>query len=216
MKSSSPGSAHCRSSNTITTGAVSANRSKKRRQAENRSSLSGAVRSASPIRCARRGSRNSRSLPAGDPCLERFSELRSRNLRRLILQDARPGPHHLAQRPVRDSVAVGQAPATMPQHVVGQSVDVLLKLPGEPRLANTGHSHDRHESSTALVGRGVEQLFHEVEISLTTNERRFQPNASALPSASGDHPIGSKHLDRLRPPFDGVCAGVHVRDCGLR
>ena len=61
MNSSSPESAHCRSSNTSTTGASSDIRSKNSRQPLNRSARSAAVRCSRPSRCASRGSTSRRS-----------------------------------------------------------------------------------------------------------------------------------------------------------
>ena len=49
-----------------------------------------------------------------------------------------PHPHHLGQRPVRDALAVGQAPAAVPVDDVGEAVDVLVELPRQARLADPG------------------------------------------------------------------------------
>jgi len=68
MNSSSEGSAHCTSSNTMITGSDSERRSKNSRHPANRSLLSGAVRSSSPIRWASRGSTNCWSSGAGTNC----------------------------------------------------------------------------------------------------------------------------------------------------
>jgi hypothetical protein len=68
----------------------------------------------------------------GDVLLDRAAELGERRLGRLLLGDACPHAHHLRQRPVRDAVAVGQAPAPVPEHAVREAVDVLEELPGQP------------------------------------------------------------------------------------
>ena len=60
-----PSSAQWRSSKTMTSGPCSARRSKKRLQAENRSSRSGAERSERPSRCMSRGSIHVRSSSSG-------------------------------------------------------------------------------------------------------------------------------------------------------
>ena len=142
MKSSRPASAHCRSSNTRITGRWSAIRSKKSRHAENRSSRSGAVRSARPSRCARRGSSQLRSsgsarAPRSRPATSRapIPAARPRGCRRASAPSRRAPS---TRRPRRRRGSGRDATRR-----VGETVDVLLELPGEPRLPDAGDPEHR-------------------------------------------------------------------------
>ncbi len=73
------------------------------------------------------------------------AQLLSRGLRRLVLHDAGAHAHHLGERPVGDTLAVGEAPAAVPPDLLGQAVDVLEELPGQPRLADAGEADDREQ-----------------------------------------------------------------------
>ena len=109
-------------------GRRSAMRSKKRRHAEKRSSLSPA-RSAPRGRAGARGAaRGTRARRRRRRARERLAQLRERRLGRSS-SATRARTHHLRKRPVRDAVAVGEAAAAVPAHVVGEPVDVLLELP---------------------------------------------------------------------------------------
>ena len=62
----------------------------------------------------------------------------------------------------------------MPAVVVREPVDVLLELPGEPRLADAGDAVDRDELRAALVGGGVEELLDEPQLAVSADERRLE------------------------------------------
>ena len=49
---------------------------------------------------------------------ERLAQLRLRSLRGVVLGDPCTHPHHLGERPVRHAVAVGEAAAAVPAHLV--------------------------------------------------------------------------------------------------
>ena len=68
----------------------------------------------------------------GDVLGHRLPQLRERLRLVLVLGDAGAHPHHLGERPEGDALAVREAAAPMPVHVVREAVDVLLELPGEP------------------------------------------------------------------------------------
>jgi hypothetical protein len=97
----------------------------------------------------------------GDARLEHCAQLHERFCRRVLLGDERAHPHHLGEGPVGDAVAVGEAAAPVPEHRVRDAVEVLLELPGEPRLADAGDADDRDEVRLALLRRAVEMLLHE-------------------------------------------------------
>ena len=46
----------------------------------------------------------------------------------------------------------------MTEHLAGDAVEVLLELPGQPRLADAGDADDRDEVRLALLCRPVEML----------------------------------------------------------
>ena len=68
---------------------------------------------------------------AGERVLDGLAELRSDLLRRVLLEDARLRLDDLAERPQRDSVAVGQAAALAPGDELGVGVDEPLELVDE-------------------------------------------------------------------------------------
>ncbi len=83
----------------------------------------------------------------GDPLANDRLQLRLGRRGRLVLGDAGAHAHHLGQRPERDALAVGEAAAAVPQHLVGEAVGVLLELPGQPRLADAGDPGDRRRGA---------------------------------------------------------------------
>ena len=52
----------------------------------------------------------------------------------------------------------------MPEHLAGETVDVLEELPGEPRLADAGDAGDEHEPGRVPLGGGVEELLDEAKL----------------------------------------------------
>ena len=58
----------------------------------------------------------------------------------VLLGDAEPGPDDLGQRPEGDVLAERQALAAVPVEEVREPVDVLLELPAQARLADSGRS----------------------------------------------------------------------------
>ena len=95
-------------------------------------------------------------LGIGQPLVEHRRELRLGFLRRVLLGDERAHPHHFGQRPVRDAVPVGEAATAMPPGGVGEAVDVLLELPGEPGLADPADPDHRDELRLSLLAGRVE------------------------------------------------------------
>ena len=69
--------------------------------------------------------------PRPDPSLEAAAQPLGDDLLRVLLADEETGPHHLRKRPIADSLAVGQAPPGVPEHVAGEAVDVLEEFPGK-------------------------------------------------------------------------------------
>ena len=191
---------------------ASASRSKRIRQAEKRFSSSPDAPSSSPRRCASRGSTHARSSAS-----RMYSDSASLSLSRaelgwLVLGDAAAHAHHLGQRPVGDAFAVGEAAAAVPEDVRREAVDVLLELPGEPRLADAGDAAHEHELRAPLLGAGMEELLHEPKLAVAADERRLQPRRAQRTAGPGHDPQRPPQLHRLGLALELVHAGVLVGD----
>jgi hypothetical protein len=147
---------------------------------------------------------------------ERLAQLGERDLGRVVLADPRAHAHHLCERPVGDAVAVREAAAAMPVHVVREPVDVLLELPREPRLADAGDAEDRDEPRAALFRGGVEEILDELELALAADERRLEPGRAALAAPRRDHAQRPEDVRRLGLALELPEAAVLVADCRLR
>ena len=136
-------------------------------------------------------------------------------LRGLLLDDPRTHPHHLGQRPVGDTVTVGKAAPAVPPEVVSKPVDVLLELPGEPRLPDAGDADDRDQLRLALLGGSVEQLLDQAHLAVAPDERRLEPDRLLSAAAVRRDPERPVDRDRLGLAFQLVLAGGLVGDRGL-
>src|SRR5213078_1386008 len=105
-----------------------------------------------------------------------------------------------------DSLAVGEAPATVPVHVVADAVDVLVELPAQARLADPSRSEDRHQSRSLLLQRCVEELLHEPEFAVTPGEGCLEPVDTAKAADGSDHLSGDEQWKRLGLAFELVRA----------
>ena len=134
MKSSSAASAHCRSSKTMTTGSLLGEPLEEQPPRANRSSRSGPARSSRPSRCASRGSTHAPLLrrPARAPRRRRWSFARGR-VRAPRPRRSGAHPHHLGERPVRDALAVGEAPAPVPEHELPRARRSTCRTPTTSR-----------------------------------------------------------------------------------
>ena len=91
------------------------------------------------------------------------------------LDQPEPRAHRLGQRPERDPVPVGQAPAPMPPRRRRQAVDVLLELPRQPGLPDPGLTIENHQPRPTGLLRGVEQLLDQAQVRVPAGERGLQP-----------------------------------------
>ena len=80
----------------------------------------------------------------------------------------------------------------MPPDVGGHTVDVLLELPREARLADSCHTDHGDEPRAQLLGRGLEQLLDQSQLTRASDERRLEAGAAPLAA-----PLGG---DSQRPP----------------
>ena len=215
MKSSSEASAHCMSSNDITTGSTSAMRSKKSRHAAKRSSLSRAIRLLEPDEMGEAGLDPLALLGIGDVLLDRGVQLRRGRGGVLALQDAGTSSHHLGERPVGDALAVGQAAPPVPEEHAREAVHVLVELPGEAALADAGDAGHRDEVGPRLLGRGVEEVLDEAELAVAPDERRLEALGLERAADAGDDAERLVEPHRLGLALQLVDAGVGVDDRGL-
>ena len=148
--------------------------------------------------------------------LEGEPQLRARRFRFFVLQDAAAHAHHLGERPIRDPLAVRKAAAAMPERVAGQTVDVLLELPGKPGLADARNAGDEGELGALFVRRIVEQLLHEPELSIPADEWRFEAARAEQSLRPCDDPQRAPEGHGLGLPLELMLPGVVVGDRGLR
>ena len=212
MKAISPLSAQCRSSNTRATVLRSARCSKNRLQALKRSSRSARRPLDEPEELLEPGLDPLPLRGVGDVLRERLAQLAERRGLVLRLDDPRAAAKHLRERPVRDSVAVGEASAAVPVDGVDHAVRVLLELPGEARLPDAGDPDHRQQVCATLGRRRVEEVLDEPELALATDERRLEARRSALASARGHDPRRPVERDGLGLPLQLVAPGLLVRD----
>ena len=194
--------------------AAPARRSARRTAARRRRDPRGRARSgrSRPSRWSSRGSTHSRSSWSRDVGLEHGARASPRAVRVLVLGDPRPPAHHLGQRPVRDAVAVGEAAAAVPPDVRREAVDVLLELPGEPRLADPGDADDRDERRALLVGGGVEEILDQAQLAPSRPTNGASSPAARPRRAAARRPAARARAAPARLALELVLAGVGVGD----
>ena len=158
-----------------------------------------------------------------DPCavgrpVERLGHDRGEFLfhlsRRIRLEDARVRLDHLGERPVRDALPVGQAPALSPVDELGLAFQHAEELGHQPALADARNSDERDELGRLLLARPLERVSEEVHLLLPSDERR-----SARPDVDAEARAGLDRLpdaDRLRLALRRNSLTRLVRDRLLR
>src|ERR687891_2366770 len=147
-----------------------------------------------------------------DVLRERRPELLVRRRRLVVLGDPAAHPDHLAERPVRDAVTVGEASAAVPEDVVDEAVDVLLELPREARLADARDPDDGEEVRLSLLRGRVEEVLDHPQLALPPDERRLEAFALQGAAAARRHPQRPEEPDRLGLSLQLVHPGVAVGD----
>ena len=213
MKSSRPASAHCISSNTRTRGPCVGEALEEEPPGGEQVLAVGRRPLRQPEQLGEPRLDQRPLLGVGDVLLDRRPQLRQCRLRRLLLDDPRPHPHHLRQRPVGDAFAVGEAAAAVPPDVVGEPVDVLLELPGEARLADPGDADDRDELGLALLGGRVEQLLDQAQLAVAADERRLEADGLQGAAAARGHTRSARQSGTGSAlPFSSCSPAVLVGD----
>ncbi|HET6877683.1 MAG TPA: hypothetical protein VFH38_09160 [Jatrophihabitans sp.] len=145
---------------------------------------------------------------------KQVGQLGRRGIERVFLGDPEALPDHLAQSPVRDTFAVGQAAAAVPPHHLGESVDVLLELPAQPRFPDPGRAGDHDQPRAFPVGGRVEQLLDRAELRIATDERRLETIDALRAADPGEYPRRAEQCHRLALALEVMFAFVGEADGG--
>ncbi len=125
-----------------------------------------------------------------------------------------PAPDGLGQREVGHALAVGHAPSAVPADELAEPVDVLLELPGQPGLADSGLAVDDQQRGTPGLLSVVEQLLDQPQLAVAPDQGRLEA-VGALRAAGGrDDRAHRPERHRVGLALEGVGAGVNVRDGG--
>ena len=199
-KSTMPASAHCRSSMTMHYGEVLRQPLEEESPAREEL-LSGQnlwLRQAEQL--AEPGGDELAVGGIGDPALEPGAQPLGGDLLRVLLADPQPRPDHLRERPVAHPLAVGEAPPRVPQHLAGETVDVLEELPAQAgtfrrrRLRRRATSRAERRSAVAWKS----SLTRRSSRSRPMNGRLEDPGALRAGDAGHD-PGGLIEPDAARP-----------------
>ena len=142
-----------------------------------------------------------------------LAELLERLLERIVVGDARGGLHHLAERPVRDALAVRQRTT----HEHARSFDAVEELACEPALSHARFAVDGEEVRAAVPQAAVERVREELELRLSSDERRARAERAYRPVEHVHHAPGSKwpvdalQLERAGVLDDEACCREPVR-----
>ena len=134
----------------------------------------------------------------------------------VFLGDAEALADDLGQRPERDTLAVGQAAATVPPHFCGHAVNVLLELPAHPGLAHPGRSRDQHHARYLPLSHNMEQVPDRAQLGVPPGQCRLQAvNPLGTPHPR-QHPGRAPQPDRLRLAFHPAVPGLGESDPAAR
>ena len=100
-----------------------------------------------------------------------LAQLLERLLEWIVVRDAGGGLHHLAQRPVRDALAVRKRTA----HENARALDAVEELSREAALPDARLAVDREEVSAPVAQAAVERVLEQLELGLAADERRTRP-----------------------------------------
>ena len=104
-----------------------------------------------------------------------LAQLLERLLERIVVRDAGRGLHHLAERPVRDALAVRQRTA----HEHARPLDPVEELAREAALSDAGLAVDREEVRATVAQAAVERVLEQLELGVATDERCARADRTA-------------------------------------
>ncbi len=211
MASSMPSSAQWMSSNTSTIGrrlaiasipARSAEKKDSRRRSGSGSAGASSGGTSSP---SRRPIRAAFCMPVvaglvagGEERAGVGAELVPGLVGRIGVDDPALGAQHLAERPVDDPRAVGEAAADAYVGRRGLLAQAVLVLAQHPRLAHAGLADDRHELRRALAHDTLVERSERSQLVLAPDERRLARRTGAAQRVLGDQPLRLPGRHRLR------------------
>ncbi len=102
------------------------------------------------------------------------TELFRGHLRRVGFQDPGVRLDHLAQGPVRHSLAVRKRASLAPEDQVGNAFAGEEELVDQPRLADPGHADEGHQLRLLVGPHAGKGVYQEVELLLAAEQRRLQ------------------------------------------
>ena len=143
---------------------------------------------------------------------QRGGQLLPRRSRTLVLGDSAAHPHHVRQRPVGHAFPVRKTAPAMPVHDVDDAVEVLVELPRQPGLADSRHAGHGDEVRPPVLRGRVEEILDQVQLAVTTDERRFEPFRLQLAAPPRDDPERPPDQRRAFLPLQLVLACSLVRD----
>src|SRR5437773_2689446 len=123
---------------------------------------------------------------------------------------------HLAERPVGDAVAVGQASAGPAERLRGLSRQGLPELADQARLADTGIAEHRHQAGPALLNGLAVGAGEPPELLVATDEGASQTShATWTHEGQGSHKSAAAHTFGLSLRLDrgGLAKLERVPSC---
>lgn len=119
---------------------------------------------------------------------------------RVVIEQADVGLHHLTQRPERQPLPVGQAPALPPRHQLRQRVHPGAELRDQPGLADPRLAADRHQLHAAVPHRPAVDAAQQIQLVLPAHMDHVGPWVGLHPEPA-PRPDGPPQRHRRGFPF---------------
>ncbi len=133
----------------------------------------------------------------------------------VALEDAGLRLDHLAERPVSDSLPIGQAPPLAPVDEIRVGLDVGEELGHEAGLSDPGHADERHELGSLLLSGPREGVTEQVDLLLSPDQWTTRSPGQVYPHARASlERLPDLDRRRLALCLDRVVIAVRDRLCG--
>jgi hypothetical protein len=113
------------------------------------------------------------------------------------------------------TLAVRQAAAPVPRHLLDEAVDVLLELPRNPGLADAGDADHGDEVRLALLAGRMKELLDEAQLAVAADERRLEAVGPERAATRGEDAHRPREPLGLGSSLQRLLAGVLVGERGL-
>ncbi len=142
-----------------------------------------------------------------------LAQLLERLLERVVVRDAGRSLDHLAERPVRHALSVGQR--TADEHA--RPLDPVEELTGEPALPHARLPVDREEVRATVAQTSVERVLEQLELGVAADERSTRADRA---TGAFEHvhdpprsqvPVDALELERARILDDEASSSEPVR-----